>query len=75
MVFLLKNTREKVDYMKILSDFDELKNKFVSYDKKGIVCSNININTERELDIECNVYSTDRNNDINDINKVLKFEG
>jgi len=72
IIFLLTKTKEKVEYIEILSKFDKLKNKFVSIDKSTVTCSDISINYQRELEMECDIYSSYWDSEINDIDNVLK---
>ncbi len=71
IIFLLTKTEEKIDYIKILSEFDKLKNKFASLDKSTIKCSKISITSQQEIEMECKIYSSYWDSEINDINNVL----
>lgn len=71
IIFLLTKAEEKAQYIKILSEFDRLKNTFASTDKNRIFCSNISINKDLEMELECEVYSTYWDPSVNDIDKIL----
>ena len=73
IIFLLTKTKEKAEYVHILSEFDRLKNEFASTDRSRIVCSGLTIDKNLELSIECEVLSTYLEK-VNDIDKILTRE-
>jgi len=62
--FLLKTSESRLRPMKILSDFDELKNKFEPIDKSKVQCFDIVIRDDMTLSARCEAYSSDWDSDI-----------
>jgi len=62
--FLLNSSDSRLKPMKILSDFDELKNKFEPIDKSKIQCFDIVIRDDMTLSARCEAYSSDWDSDI-----------
>ena len=72
VAFLLEKTNSRLRPLDILSDFDELKNKFESIDKSKIVCSDIEINDSLVFTARCEAYSSDWDSDITSVENEKK---
>jgi len=58
VIFLNDKTEWKLKVLKILEEFDNLKNEFASVDKQIIQCQNIKIDQVKEvITMNCNAYS------------------
>ncbi len=59
ILFLSNKSKDKFDPIKILEEFDNLKNKFEPLDKTRITCKNISITNDNLFTISCSFYSSD----------------
>lgn len=59
MVFLLDRTTNRLQPTKILSAFDELKNRYSSVDKSEITCGRLELSMDNILKVSCDIYSSD----------------
>lgn len=59
ILFLTNKSKDKFDPIKIISEFDTLKNKFEPFDKSRVVCNNLNVTNENKLQTTCIFYSSD----------------
>lgn len=64
MAFLIEKSTNRLQPSAILSSFDELKWKYASVDKSEIECSNIVIEQENILKINCDIYASDWDTEI-----------
>lgn len=55
--FLLDVSESKTDVVKILTEFDKIKNSFTSVDKLSVKCSSIELKKWNLLSVSCDVYS------------------
>ena len=62
--FLLGTSQSRLRPMKILSDFDTLKNKFEPIDKSKVQCFDIVIRDDMTMSARCEAYSSDWDSDI-----------
>lgn len=72
ITFLLEKTDTRLQPLTILSDFDELKNKFEPIDKSKVQCFDIVIRDDMTLSARCEAYSSDWDSDISTIENDKK---
>ena len=58
VTFLVNEKTQKLRVLDILNDFDKMKNDFAKTDKQSLVCDNITVNKDSELDISCEAFSS-----------------
>lgn len=61
VVFLLERWEFRLKPFEIIEQFDKEKNAFLSLNKRLIQCSNIRIDSDLIMDIDCDVYSSSWN--------------
>lgn len=61
--FLLHTSKNKLDVLQILQDFDDLKNKYTSIEKEKIDCYNLSLESD-QLSMTCDAYSASFRSDI-----------
>jgi hypothetical protein len=59
VVFLREKSEKKLPVLKILEEFDDLKNSFESIEKNKIKCTDIEIDNEYIFKANCEAYSTE----------------
>lgn len=64
VLFLSDRSKNRFKALKILSEFDVLKNTFESVNKNRISCSNIQLTAPGWLSLSCDMFSTYRDDDI-----------
>lgn len=62
--FLVNKTENKIRPLQILEEFDKLKNEFEPINKTRLRCSNIRINKESILELNCSTYWWEWDNNI-----------
>ena len=58
VLFLLNKSDNRLKPLKIIKEFDDLKNKFESINKNKLKCSNINILANWTLSLDCDAFSS-----------------
>ena len=70
VTFLLSASQSRLRPIAILSEFDELKNKFEPIDKSKVQCFDIVIRDDMTLSARCEAYSSDWDSDITGIDNT-----
>ena len=65
--FLLEKTENRLRPLEILSEFDEIKNKFAPTDRWEISCYDITISWKNLVQLNCDAFSADWDNSIVDL--------
>jgi len=55
--FLINKTKNKLHVLKVLSEFDKMKNDFSPLNKTRIKCSDLIIDSNNEITMDCSAYS------------------
>ena len=55
--FLISKSQDRLKVLKILSEFDRIKNEFSPLNKTRLECSNISINSDYTVNINCSAFS------------------
>jgi hypothetical protein len=57
--FLLTKTKERLKVLKIIEDFERMKNDYNFVDKNKIMCKDIEIDSKNNFKANCEAYSTE----------------
>jgi hypothetical protein len=55
--FLLEKSNNRIKPLKILEEFDKMKNKFEPDLKSKIKCSNLTLNSDYNFEMNCSAFS------------------